>query len=149
MCIFFFSSDMSVCILYIYISQHFYFLPKQILNHFSTHFCESGVAKKNPIASKRFLYFKQLMEHFDFDTKLKYLGIKSCIYCKIQKYVCIVLLDEFIKKIFMVYLRVLNIYTVFSYSDINKNSYYYTVQLEPLMIEEQLFMKQAVRNELE
>ena len=40
----FFSSDMSVYILYI--SQHFYFLPKQILNHFSTHFCESGVAKK-------------------------------------------------------------------------------------------------------
>ena len=40
------------------------------------------------------------MEHFDFGTKLKYLGIKSCIYCKIQKYVCIVLLDEFIKKNF-------------------------------------------------
>ena len=94
----FFSSDMRVYILYV--SQHFYFLPKQILNHFSTHFCESGVAKKNPNASKRFLYFKQLMEHFDFGTKLKYLGIKSCIYCKIQKYVCIVLLDEFIKKNF-------------------------------------------------
>ena len=99
----FFSSDMRVYILYV--SQHFYFLPKQILNHFSTHFCESGVAKKNPNASKRFLYFKQLMEHFDFGTKLKYLGIKSCIYCKIQKYVCIVhvLLDEFIKTIFLVH----------------------------------------------
>ena len=40
----------------------------------------------------------------------------------------------------------LNIYTVFSYSDTNNNNiYYYTVQLEPLMIEEQLFVKQAVR----
>ena len=95
-CIIIFSLDMR--------SQHFYFLPKQILNHFSTHFCESGVAKKNPNASKRFLYFKQLMEHFDFGTKLKYLGIKSCIYCKIQKYVCIVLLDEFIKNFFLVHM---------------------------------------------
>ena len=40
----FFSSDMRVYILYV--SQHFYFLPKQILNHFSTHFCESGVLAK-------------------------------------------------------------------------------------------------------
>ena len=49
---------------------------------------------------------------------------------------------EFIKKFFLFilfknvkvfngreYLRVLNIFTVFSYSDINNNSYYYTVQL--------------------
>ena len=48
----FFSSDMRVYILYV--SQHFYFLPKQILNHFSTHFCESGSAKKYPNASERF-----------------------------------------------------------------------------------------------
>ena len=44
----------------------------------------------------------------------------------------------------------LNIYTIFTYSDTNSNSYiYYTVQQEPLMIEEQLFVKQAVRNDLE
>ena len=40
----------------LYIWQHSYFLPKQILNHFSTHFCESAVAKKYPNASWRAFY---------------------------------------------------------------------------------------------